>query len=164
MKAAIGIDPGPTPGFGLLIWSEETGRLVRAELVQCSRLLAPVVLDALISCCPSGGPIYVQAETFVVGRRAGKLKTPKGGKAARELGAELQAGATPLTHGSQWRERTASIVKGWATTDRLAKAGLLELSAGSIHARDGLRHALFTACRDGGLTDPLSSSWKGISR
>jgi hypothetical protein len=53
--------------------------------------------------------------------------------------------------------RTAALVKPWATDKRLVAAGLLDITRGLPHARDGARHALFSAHHDSGAPDPLSS-------
>jgi hypothetical protein len=58
--------------------------------------------------------------------------------------------------GARWFQRPAAHVKPWATDERLEAAGLLEATKGMRHARDAARHALFAACKDGGIPDPLS--------
>jgi hypothetical protein len=56
--------------------------------------------------------------------------------------------------------RTAAVAKAWATDIRLGRTGLLDETKGMTHARDAARHALYTACKEGNIPDPLSRKAK----
>lgn len=142
---ALGIDPGPSTGLALACW--ENGKLAWAHAAQCDAGLAPDLLRLLLGLLrPSLGGI----EAFVPGAHSGT----SAGDVTRQLIREL--GETAAAQGLELRERTAGLVKPWATDTRLKAAGLLALTPGSAHARDACRHLLYTACSSGGLADPLS--------
>lgn len=152
----LGVDPGPTPGIVCLVTGYLTGfaqrQIVSADVVQCSAGALERVLDGLADI--PGSTAALAYEAFVVGRRAARSSTPAAGKATRDMVRDLAA----------WAQRNdipshtyrATDVKPWATDARLEAAGLLEMTKGMRHARDGARHALFTAVKHYGLPDPLS--------
>lgn len=141
MRRVIGVDPGPTPGVVVLDVKE--GRLSGAEVVQCSHGFLLEVLAAL-----NAQGSVVAVERFVTRGRA---------NAAQQLTRDQVAVLSQiLPHAVQ---RSAAAVKPWASNERLARAGLLELTEGMRHARDGARHALFAAVREAGLVDPLSKEF-----
>lgn len=157
----IGVDPGPVPGIVDLRFTDvgtTLCRLRRVEIVQCTPSLASRVIELLMA--PDDCPTLVQVEAFVVGRRAGRSSTASAGAATRDLvGAILER--WPFTI-----RRTAANVKPWATDRRLqamaapvsggGEQTLWTATAGMRHSRDAARHALFAACHDGGIPDPLS--------
>jgi hypothetical protein len=137
----LGVDPGSTTGLCLLGDGPHMA-------FSCNYAAAVPLAMWLIEVC--GGPEHVHCvgEAFAPGRGAG----------ARQQGAAVtRALITQLDGMATWRWRTASEVKPWATDKRLAVAGLLELTSKMRDARDAARHALFSACRDLGQPDPLSS-------
>ena len=149
----VGIDPGPVPG--IVVLDAQAGVLLGAEVLQCTAGLAPLLLEKLILDVPS----LVATERFVVGRRAGRSAAAAAGARTRDLVGELRhvVDTEQRHHGrSRWIDRSAGEVKPWATDARLDAAGLAALTKGMRHARDGARHALFAAVRDGALPDPLS--------
>lgn len=147
----IGIDPGPVPGIVIL---DRRGRGFDVDVIQCSTDAAPLMLWALLAWGRRSlgeAPTVVQIERFVSRGRMSKdqqLTADMVAKLQRE--AADHAGVTVVL-------RSASNVKPWATDERLEAAGLLEATKGMRHARDAARHALFAACRDGGVPDPLST-------
>lgn len=157
MTTIVGIDPGPTPGLVLLECVEmprrlcETGTdrvLMTAEVVQCT---AGVLFDVLAGIEQQRDGIdLIAAERFVVSRRSGRSSTAGAGAETRDQVGALQRVYPALVL------RAAGEVKPWATDARLNAAGLLDPCKGLRHARDAARHALFAACRDLGMPDPLS--------
>lgn len=139
----IGIDPGPTPGI-VVLDIVEPGQLVNVDVVQCSAGLLYTVLAALQPVAP-GRRYLVAVERFVVRGRANAAQAMTRDQVAAIAGA--QPGAI---------QRSAAMVKPWATDARLEAAGLAEATKGMRHARDAARHALFCAVHDAGLPDPLS--------
>lgn len=152
----IGVDPGATTGVCLLQvtspepWSSVspvpyiTERLVFG----CNSAAVYGLVEHLIECNQGPARIVAAGEKFVPGRGAGARSG--GASQAQMVIGELQA--LPV----EWTWRTPVAVKHWAIDDRLKKAGLLDLTAKMIDARDAARHALFAACHDAGLPDPLS--------
>lgn len=148
----IGVDPGLTTGICVLDLGD-----MSAELVQCT----PTAVLPILRGITEGDVVAVLAvERFVVGPRAARSSTPRAGQITRELIEELRAWGHP----DRCVLRSASQVKPWATDERLAAAGLLAPGKGMPHARDGARHALFSAVADCGAPDPLSSRPFAITR
>lgn len=146
-RTVIGVDPGPTPGVVLLSLTGAAAgvRIIGREVVQCSAGALSAVLEAL-----GAADALVAVERYVVGARSGRSATAGAGETTRDqVGALI--GAYPVVL------RNAGQVKPWATDARLEAAGLLDLCKGMRHTRDAARHALFTACKDAGLPDPLST-------
>lgn len=147
----VGIDPGPVVGIAGLLLDQRLA-VVAVDVAQCTDRAALRVLEGLRPV--QGIAVVLAGERFVVGPLAGRVRTPAGGRAARETMAQIAQWA----HGHQLRyvERRAADVKPWATDTRLDRVGLLEPTRGMRHARDAARHALYAAVRDCGLVDPLS--------
>lgn len=147
----VGVDPGPLPGIVSLRFRDN--RLCDVEVAQATPRTAMLLLAPLLE--HDDWPTLVQAEQFVVGRRAAHSGTASAGRATRELIGALR---------ERWPFviiRTASQVKPWATDRRLAELrtggqNLIEATKGMRHARDAARHALYAAVHDGGIPDPLS--------
>lgn len=159
----IGVDPGPCVGIVVLrleppqkrwLQAEEDGPRSIAEVTACQ--VTPGALEKVLEalCSPADQFTAVAAERFVVGSRSARCATPGGGKAAREVLADVEAWARRRTWG--FHAASAADVKPWATDKRLEAAGLLGPTTGMRHARDAGRHALFRACKSWGLPDPLS--------
>jgi hypothetical protein len=146
----IGIDPGPMVG-AVLLYASTRMRLCGPEIAQLTPGSVELLLDQWYATFAVSA---LAAERFVVGPRAGRSRTPEGGAAARTVLANLRTWTE--RHGVEYVERSAAEVKPWATDERLEHAGLLELTNGMRHARDGARHALFCAVKSYGLPDPLS--------
>jgi hypothetical protein len=158
MIRAIGIDPGPMPGIVRIDYVEQ--RPVRIGVFQCTHADAPLVLGALLR-EPWHGETYVQTERFVIGRGSGKAA--KAGERTRDLigrlqreveAAQFDRGGVPLP--ITFLLCNASEAKRWADDDRLTAVGLLKLTEGMRHARDGARHCLYVATNAGRIPDPLS--------
>lgn len=153
----IGVDPGPIPG---LVMITPRPRRLDVHAVQCTRGAATSMLWALLDQCRETlgeAPALVQIERFVVGKTS--MKSGRAGEQTRDLIGRLQREADQQNN-VRVVLRSASEVKPWATNDRLAHASLLEPTKGMTHARDAARHALYAACRDGGLPDPMSKEFK----
>lgn len=157
----LGIDPGPTPGVVRLVlrsvgdkWSGKSVTPLAdwADVVQCTAGALIPVLNGLHDIPQSTTTLAYEA--FVTGRRAARSSTPAAGKATRDVTRDLAAWAAH--HDIPSHTYAAGHVKPWATDERLAAAGLLKMTKGMQHARDGARHALFSAVKHYGLPDPLS--------
>lgn len=149
---ALGIDPGPIPGFFLAAWAPGHREAALALAWQCRKDEAPgllaMILDwygALITCG--------QAEEF-----RGSLSPGSRGKHATATRSTLSV-LTSLAeeHGVRLAVRHSSRVMPWATDKKLKTAGLYEATTGKKDARAASRHALYCAVHDGGLPDPLSA-------
>lgn len=156
----IGIDPGPVPGIVMLT---PRGRRLGLDVVQCSSAMAQTVLYALLTdarMCQGTAPALVQIERFVARGRMTKDQRHTADMVARlQREASDHAAVTVVL-------RSAANVKPWASDARLQSCitdgdqTLWTATAGMRHARDAARHALFVACRDGGVPDPLSTRSK----
>jgi hypothetical protein len=144
---ALGIDPGPTTGMALLCYRDYL--LVRAEVYQCNATAAPGLMSYLLRSA-RGPEAFCQIERFVAGPRSVRAAGPGSGVTAK-LAHELE-GLAP----ARCAIRSAGDVKPWATDERLERAGLLVLVPKQPDGKDACRHALYTACHDAGLPDPLS--------
>ena len=147
MSVILGADPGLTTGLAVLDLERRT-----FELAQLSPLLVMPMVRTLIDRYDVAG---VACERFVVGPRASRSATPRGGQLAREL--EAQIDDLGRAHSIKVMRRSASQVKPWATAERLKAAGIT--TRGMPHALDGARHALYAAVLDFGFPDPLSSAF-----
>jgi hypothetical protein len=150
---ALGADPGPTTGMALLHYRE--GLLISAEVYQCNATAAPGLLGYLLT-RTRGQRVLAQIERFVPGPRSAKLRGTRAGATTDvidQLELVIRASLRPEI---SLARRSAADTKPWATDLRLKKAGLADLIPGMVHAADACRHAIFTACHDGGLPDPLS--------
>jgi len=143
MSVILGADPGLTTGLAVLDLERRT-----FELAQLSPLLVMPLIDALLD---QHDVVAIACERFVVGPRAARSATPRGGQVAREL--EAQIGALPI----KTIRRRATDVKPWATAERLTAAGVVVRKVPD--AKDAARHALFAAVHDFGFPDPLSSAF-----
>jgi hypothetical protein len=148
----LGIDVGDTTGMLLATWDRAQRKAVEAHAFQCDRESAPLLLGWI---CSAYGTLIRggQVEEFRDSIRARKLAGTRPGPIRAqvpELAGIAAAAGIRLSH---W---PAVTVKGWGTDDRLKAAGLLEITAGQPHARDGGRHAIYCATHDYGLSDPLS--------
>jgi hypothetical protein len=147
---ALGIDPGPSSGLALL---DLTGGMA-PRAFQCNAAAAPWLLQQILADLESlgyAGQARGGIEGFAPGRGAGAAQ-----HGARVSGQVQELAAICAEFGVPLTARYASQVKLWATGKRLRAAGLYELVPGSTHARDSLRHALFTAVNECGWPDPLS--------
>jgi hypothetical protein len=156
---SLGVDPGPLPGVVGLLFVDN--KLDTPDIIQCSANVCPWLVTMLLETTSGHGAIrtILAVEKFVIGGRSTRVSTPGASAKTRELLVELRAGAS--ADGRYVVERSASEVKIWATDARLHKLGLLDATKGMTHARDAARHALFAACRDLGVPDPLSKRSQG---
>lgn len=158
----IGVDPGQTtpPSVGVAVlpivpvganYKPEIGP---HQVIQCDPISAVLIAAHIVtSQTPPGTYVVMAVEEFVVSHRAGRSGTPKAAQQARDLIGALH---NELAGWVIFRRRTASLVKRWASDDRLKAAGLYAATAGVPHARDAARHALYAATWDLGLPDPLA--------
>lgn len=148
----VGVDPGPTTGIVELICEGLT--CAPGRIVQCNGSAAVCVLDAIVSpgCVAERELTTIAVERFVHSRYGGKAP----GQATQYLINHIDSRYRPLAYVSVV-VRSASAVKPWANDERLERVGLWRTTKGMLHARDAARHALFTAVRDHGVLDPLST-------
>lgn len=157
----VGVDPGPIPGV-VALGLDDGENLVDPSVFQCDPASALWVVTETLASQVIGWDLKLLAvERFVVGPRASRSSTAGAGALTRNLIGNLQ-GIGELA-GARVVLRSASEVKPWATDTRLDAFGLLAGTKGMPHARDGARHALFAAVRDGGLADPLSRRKQGAA-
>lgn len=143
----IGVDPGLTTGIAALATED-----LAVSLVQATPGAVLVIVQALIDRARNqGAGVALAVERFVSGPRSAKLATAFGAATAKTVIGELQM--MSAQQGVPIYMRSAGEVKPWATDLRMAK---LIKHRGMPHAHDALRHALYCAVRDYGLTDPLS--------
>lgn len=151
MITVIGADPGETTGLAVLHLTAAAGStrlcIAHRSVISCDADSAYGLAMHLIEENEGPSSVILAGEKFVPGRGPGARGD--GAAAARRVTGDL-------SDLGPWRWRSASEVKGWATDQRLAAAGLLKMSAKMPDGRDGARHALFAACHDAGLDDPLS--------
>lgn len=148
----VGVDPGATTGLCLLEFSPQPG----AHLLSIEWDQVHGSADT-IGWLTARGPIdFLAVEDFVVGRRAGRSMTASGGKAARDVIAEvlLRYRELPFSPPPVVTLRPAGLVKPWATDARLRWSGLYLPRA--RHARDAARHAMFDVVKRGLAPDPLT--------
>ena len=152
VTCVMGVDPGATTGVcHLQIATPCNGEppYITSRLVfGCNALAVFPLMQFLMEINEGAARIIAAGERFVPGRGAG-ARGP-GAAVTRDVIQELAV--LPVA----WHWRSAADVKPWATDDRLKAAGLYEITAKMRDARDGARHALFAACHDAGLPDPLS--------
>jgi hypothetical protein len=152
--ASAGADPGPTTGLLLAAWDLDTGELLECLACECTASMAPKMLALMLSSpwgllVTSGG-----MEAFVPRGRSQSLR----GVSVRAVSDEITAlDREAAAHGVRLTQRSAGLVKPWATDKRLAAAGLTEATEKFTDARDAGRHALFDACQRG-MPDPLSQA------
>lgn len=160
----IGVDPGPTPGVCRLIYRD--GVLTEFRIFQtnhegCFELvnwLMPYVVDFDPDPCARR---VLAVERFVVGRASLVSSGGDAGQITRDMIGALSGLAA---RGVEVVTRSAAEVKPWAIDERLKKAGLLSRVLGMPHARDAVRHALYSAVADLGVRDPLSNKVVGVAK
>lgn len=169
----IGVDPGPIPGtVGLLIEDDGNGpRITDAQLAQTTAGIVGLTVggivmrwkghpDVTVTLIPDDlreAPVLIGVEKFVVGHRATRSSSAGAGAVTRDMVGVIERCGIEL--GAVVVQRTAKVVKDWATDERLARAGL-EVPSGMRHAKDAARHALYAAVHAEHLPDPLSSRYK----
>lgn len=156
---SIGIDPGPIPGIVAI----HHGPPLRTQIFQCDGDSVVWLAEQLINVAAEGGlSVNLQIERFVVGVRAGRSSTAHAGRQTRDMIGALAA----VTHWANVHValRPAAEVFPWASDARLSRLGLYAATKGMQHARSAARHALYTAVRDGGMTDPMSREFRKAVR
>lgn len=170
-QIVCGVDPGPIPGIvGLLIETSPSDpgdgpRITDVQLAQTTAGIVGLTLGGIVmrwSQHPHApyardAGVLVAVERFVVGKRAGRSSSAGAGAVTRDIVGVIERCGEDL--GAVVVQRTASQAKGWATDERLERAGI-EIPSGMRHARDAARHCLLAACHAGHLPDPLSSTYK----
>lgn len=153
----VGVDPGPIPGVALL--DVAGGRLTGRSVFQTDPgSIAWLIRRLLTEGQPASRVLAV--ERFVVGARSARLSTSGAAAATRDMVGsvvELAGGLMDV----RVIQRCAGEVMPWASDKRLLAVGLFDATRGMQHARAACRHALFSAVRDCGLTDPLSAKVRG---
>ena len=150
----VGVDPGPVPGVVMLTRGAEP---LHASIFQCDPDSVLWLVQALLVShnAEPASRIVLAVERFIIGMRSARLSTPRAAAITRDMvGAvvELGRGLRDVTV----VQRRAADVMPWASDRRLARAGLYDTTKALPHARAAARHALFSAVRDCGLTDPIS--------
>ena len=156
----IGIDPGPKPGLVCIDFGISTSwwPAVQPRAVQCDPQSALDVFAMWLG-EPGERTVLVGCESFVRSSRAGRLKHAAAASKTEQM---IEAFHTmfgawiSINNTMRWTTNNAARVKAWAKHERLDAAGLLEVTNGMTHARDGARHAMFVAVHYGGAPDPLS--------
>lgn len=154
----IGVDPGPVVGLCALYPATSAYayvRLVQADPSSALDLIAHWAADYLNGLTHPQGfgtpelRVKIAAESWVDGRRAGRLAGRHGSQVARDVITALHLRHHPLTG------RSAAQVKPWADDARLAAAGIEIANPSTMrHALDAGRHALYSAVWDCGWDDP----------
>jgi hypothetical protein len=151
---ALGIDPGGTSGLLLGAWAlgrHKTPLFTRNW--QCDMAATPELLEWILgSHGASIGVVAIEAWD-----ERGRKTAGFSASAMTRLISELYGIADSRNPGHV-RVRPARDVKPWATDRKLEAAGLRPelFPAAMKHSKDGARHALFAACKDLGLRDPMS--------
>lgn len=150
----IGVDPGATTGIVALPYAD--GVLGVPMIVQCDAECAVFIVTAIVDAHLEDHDLILGIEQYVVSGRSGRLASAGASRRTRDLIGELLTLGPMLGPGAV-HLNTANRVKTWATDRKLDSAGLLDRTVGMGHARDGARHALFTAVEDGITLDPMSA-------
>lgn len=150
---ALGIDPGPVPGFFLALWRPGERQCEWARAYQCDAISAPGLLSMILT--TFGSQVTCgQIEEF---RTLGGAGTRgRYASVTRQMVTELTAIAADRE--VKLAVRHSSAVFPWASDKRLKAAGLYEATTALKDARAASRHCLFAAVHDGGLPDPLSKT------
>ena len=148
---ALGVDPGPVPGFFLAAWSPGEREAMTARAWQCDAGGAAALLAMILDFYD--GITCGQIEEFRTRPGAGS----RGTYASVTREQVITLGALAAERGVRLAVRHSSAVFPWCSDRRLLAAGLREATTGLVHARAASRHCLFAAVKDGGLTDPLST-------
>lgn len=159
MTLVIGVDPGGTTGISVVRYTPEEGYDHRAwSASDLGPADLAVCLGGFVTHhAPGGleGPWWIAAERFVVSRRAGRSATAAAGERARAT-----LGALEAAYPGRVKLANASAAKGWATDDRLKRAGLWSTGPRAAHTRDAARHALRFHVVHLGNPDPLSMDFE----
>jgi hypothetical protein len=153
VTCALGGDPGGTCGYFLGAWRAQARQPVLVRSFQCGMGSAPELLEWILKA--HGHLIQVVSlEGFDARRRSHQLtgiSAARMNKLITELASLAVAAEIPAVI------RNPGLVKPWADDNRLAAAGLIEVTQGMPrHARDAARHCLHSACRVLGMRDPMS--------
>jgi len=148
---ALGVDPGPVPGMFIAIWETREQKTAWARAFQCNAGGVQGLLSMILAVFGSQVTCG-QIEEFRTLHGPGTR-----GKAASVTRQQvITLSALAAERGVILAVRHSSAVFPWASDKRLRAAGLYEATTALPHARAASRHALYVACRDGGLPDPLS--------
>ena len=161
----IGIDPGPATGIFTLAWHEGGDTYppwIAGSAYQCNADAAPGLVDWLLS----REHIPVSGAWDAGGIEEFRRGNIKGKRAHAGVTADLVEKLTAVARnrGLVLSCRPAVTVKRWGSDTRLAAAGLLDITSGLPHARDGARHALYAAVYSAGVPDPLSRKARADAR
>jgi len=154
-RVCLGIDPGPIPGMCVLTYSDD-GILVNARALQCSANWIDTLIEDEL-CRDPEEKILLSVERYVPRRGRGKQLAAGANQQTQEMAAGLVAryarrdGVTVVSY-------TPAQVMPWATEQKLRKVGLWDSTTGCAHARAAAKHALYCACKDGGMPNPLSKA------
>lgn len=154
MRTVVGVDPGPVPGIAVLSWEPGGKPMWRVyQVAASSPSLVYEETRRLLDRWLEQEGVSLAAESYVVSARSARTADRGAQQTTNDLAALLRhAGA---------RMRPPSEVKPWATDARLKSAGA-DILQQMRHARDAARHALYSACRDRGLPDPLSRAYRSL--
>lgn len=147
MAVGVGIDPGPSTGLSVLVWSAETRSWV-IHTFQCIDVSLPFLLEVVID---RFEPDVISVEEFEVRRGSGGTA---GKDADRTKQVRYWSEHISVNKGVKCVIRKSGDVKPWATDKRLEKIGF-PLGAKFKDARDSARHAMFTMVKLGMAPDPL---------
>jgi hypothetical protein len=156
----IGADPGPRPGVVALRYSPPDNKGIRTltappAIIQCTSNVVLVCIRAIL---PSDvGKIVIGYELFEMRGRTARTKHRGASEETSHMCGQLKTLADH-DHRIIIRHYKASDIKSWAIDERLDRLGLLDLTKGMTHARDGARVAVFTARQTIAAPDPLSKT------
>jgi hypothetical protein len=157
MPVVIGIDPGPVTGLAVLEWGDVPLQWTVSQVAASSSgVLLARVRATLLDWQAGDSNVLVAAEDYVITNRT-----------VRTAG----RGAQKITNGlASWLSMEGAVmrspgqVKPWASDERLRRAGVMDILQGMRHARDAARHALYAACHDRGLPDPLGRKFASLKK
>jgi hypothetical protein len=159
ITAVLAADPGQTSGLCLLRLepaSEGGAPAITERLVfSCNDLAVFPLAEFLLEANEGPARVIAVGEAFVHGRGAGA----RGPGAAATRAVIQDLAALPVA----WKWRAAGMVKPWASEARMRASGLYQITRKSVDAYDASRHALFAACHDCGMPDPLSKRARVIA-
>lgn len=149
MTSFGGIDAGPSTGIAVLTVNPR-GEFEWAVMQVNGELALSAISWVYDLFCPAA----VGVEKFVVSNRAGTKG--KDAEITRRIATHAYEAAYAIRREppSMSFYRMAAEIKPWATDKRLEKTGF-PMGTKFKDARDAGRHALYCACRDGKVRDPL---------
>lgn len=161
----MGVDPGPSCGIALLRYTPSYERQMLLSpwdwlVLQVNGAKAVEIAAGLID---HYQPKWLFTEKFIPSNRAGT--TGKDAELTREINHNIEefhrrrvaetTSKWDAMYGGRQVSRPAAHVKPWSSDKRLTVTGF-PMGPKFKDGRDGGRHVLFGAVKDGGARDPLA--------